>query len=59
MALGIYVHLYLWLTVGELRLLDDLVTLYRGACHDGSAPGGDMRSQLVWPWLSVKTDVVM
>ena len=26
MAVGIYIYLYLWLTVGELRLLDGLVT---------------------------------
>ena len=28
MAVGIYIDLYLWLTVGELRLLDVLVTLW-------------------------------
>ena len=54
MAVGIYIDLYLWLTVGELRLLDVLVTLWGGGGrYDGSAPGGDMRSQAVWPWFSV------
>ena len=28
MAVGIYIDLYLWLTVGELRLLDVLVSLW-------------------------------
>ena len=28
MAVGIYINLYLWLTVGALRLLDVLVTLW-------------------------------
>ena len=52
MEVGMYIDVYLWLTVGELRLLDVLVTLW-GVRHDGSAPGGDMPSQLVWPWFSV------
>ena len=30
-----------------LMLLDVLVTLW-GVRHDGSAPGGDMRSRAVW-----------
>ena len=32
---------------------------HRGARHDGSAPGGDTSSQLVWPEFSVRTDVLM
>ena len=48
--MGIYIDLYLWLTVGELRLLDVLVTLWGcGARHDGSVSGGDMRNRVVWP----------
>ena len=61
MAVGIYIYLYLWLTVGGLRLLDVLMTLCTngGAHHDGSAPGSDMRSRTVWPWFSVRSDVVV